>query len=60
MNNPSKNSNLMPHNKKISKDNKGYGLKHIAKMALSSCNIDLAVELPKCEDLNEWLVVNTI
>ena len=50
----------MPHNKKISKDSKGYVLKHIAKIALSSCNIDLAVELPKCEDLNEWLVVNTI
>ena len=55
-----KNNNLMPHNKKISKDNRGYGLKQIAKMTLGSGNIDLAVELPKGEDLNEWLAVNTI
>ena len=55
-----KNANLMPHNKKISKDSRGYGLKQIAKMTLGSGNIDLAVELPKGEDLNEWLAVNTI
>ena len=50
----------MPHNKKISKDNRGYGLKQIGKMTLGSGNIDLAVELPKDEDLNEWLAINTI
>jgi MOB kinase activator 1 len=60
MENQSKKSNLMPHNKKISKDSRGYGLKQIAKMTLGSGNIDLAVELPKGEDLNEWLAVNTI
>ena len=59
-NNQQKNTNLMPHNKKISKDSRGYGLKQIAKMTLGSGNIDLAVELPKGEDLNEWLAVNTI
>ena len=58
--NNQKNTNLMPHNKKISKDSRGYGLKQIAKMTLGSGNIDLAVELPKGEDLNEWLAVNTI
>jgi hypothetical protein len=31
-NNQQKNTNLMPHNKKISKDSRGYGLKQIAKM----------------------------
>ena len=56
----SKNSNLIPHNKKISKDSRGNGLKQIAKMILDSGNIDLVVELPKGEDLNEWLAVNTI
>ena len=29
-------------------------------MTLGSGNIDLEVELPKGEDLNEWLAVNTI
>ena len=29
-------------------------------MTLGSGNIDLAVELPKDEDLNEWLAINTI
>ena len=60
MENQTQNKNLMPHNKKISKDSRGYGLKQIAKMTLGSGNIDLAVELPKGEDLNEWLAVNTI
>ena len=58
--NNTKKQNLMVHNKKISKDSRGYGLKQIAKMTLGSGNIDLAVELPKGEDLNEWLAVNTI
>ena len=38
----------------------GYGLKQIAKMTLGSGNMQLAVELPDGEDLNEWLAVNTI
>jgi MOB kinase activator 1 len=54
-----KKSNLIPHNKKISKDSRGNGLKQIAKMTLGRGNIDLVVELPKGEDLNEWLAVNT-
>ena len=56
----SKNANLIPHNKKISKDNRGNGLKLIAKMTFGNGNIDLAVELPKEENLNEWFAVNTI
>ena len=48
------------HNKKITKNSRGYGLKQIAKMTLGSGNIEIAVELPKGEDLNEWLAVNTI
>ena len=48
------------HSKKITKNSRGYGLKQIAQMTLGSGNIDLAVELPKGEDLNEWLAVNTI
>ena len=57
----SRKNKIMPtHNKKITKDSRGYGLKQIAKMTLGSGNIDLAVELPKGEDLNEWLAVNTI
>ena len=31
MENQSKNSNLIPHNKKMSKDSGGYGLKQIQK-----------------------------
>ncbi len=38
----------------------GYGLKQIAKMTLGSGNLEIAVELPEGEDLNEWLAVNTI
>ena len=49
-----------PHKKKINNNSRGYGLKQIAQMTLGSGNIDLAVELPKGEDLNEWLAVNTI
>lgn len=40
--------------------NLGYGLKQIAKMTLGSGNLEIAVELPEGEDLNEWLAVNTI
>ena len=60
MDNNRKNKIMPTHNKKITKDSRGYGLKQIAKMTLGSGNIDLAVELPKGEDLNEWLAVNTI
>ena len=42
-----------PHKKKIQSGNRGYGLKQIAQMTLGSGNIDLAVELPKGEDLYE-------
>ena len=48
------------HNKKITKNSRGYGLKQIAKMTLGGGNIEIAVELPNGEDLNEWLAVNTI
>ena len=46
--------------KKIEKGTKGYGLKQIARMTLGSGNLEIAVELPEGEDLNEWLAVNTI
>ncbi len=35
-------------------------LKQIAQMTLGSGNMNLAVELPSGEDLNEWLAVNAI
>ena len=46
--------------KTIEKGARGYGLKQIAQMTLGSGNMNLAVELPTGEDLNEWLAVNTI
>lgn len=46
--------------KKIKEGTKGYGLKQIARMTLGSGNLEIAVELPEGEDLNEWLAVNTI
>lgn len=46
--------------KNIEKNNKGYGLQQIARMTLGSGNLEIAVELPEGEDLNEWLAVNTI
>lgn len=46
--------------KKIEKGTKGYGLKQLAKMTLGTGNLEMAVELPDGEDLNEWLAVNTI
>ena len=46
--------------KKISKGTRGYGLKQIARMTLGSGDMQVAVELPAGEDLNEWLAVNTI
>ena len=39
---------------------KGIGLKQIVEMTMKIGNIQLAVELPAGEDLNEWLAVNTI
>ena len=58
--NPSDNKGGVTHTKKITKNSRGYGLKQIAKMTLGSGNIEIAVELPSGEDLNEWLAVNTI
>ena len=46
--------------KKIAKGTQGYRLKQIARMTLGSGDMQLAVELPAGEDLNEWLAVNTI
>ena len=46
--------------KKIQKGTRGYGLKQIAQMTIGTGNLQLAVELPAGEDLNEWLAVNTI
>ena len=39
--------------KKIKEGTRGYGLKQIARMTLGSGNMQLAVELPAGEDLNE-------
>ena len=50
----------MTQKKTITPNSRGYGLKQIAKMTLGSGNIEIAVELPSGEDLNEWLAVNTI
>ena len=58
--NPSDNKGGEKNKKKITKNSRGYGLKQIAKMTLGSGNIEIAVELPSGEDLNEWLAVNTI
>eukprot|EP00347_Sterkiella_histriomuscorum_P007611 403348249 len=46
--------------KKIQKGSRGYGLRQIARMTIGTGNLQLAVELPAGEDLNEWLAVNTI
>lgn len=46
--------------KKIKEGSKGFALKQIARMTLGSGNLEIAVELPEGEDLNEWLAVNTI
>ncbi len=50
----------MKKTQKVALSNTGYGLKQIAKMTLGSGNLEIAVELPEGEDLNEWLAVNTI
>jgi MOB kinase activator 1 len=57
---PSDKSRSFKPKKKIEKGQRGYGLRQIAKMTLGSGNLELAVELPQGEDLNEWLAVNTI
>ncbi len=54
-----KNKSFKPQ-RKIQKGGRGYGLKQIAKMTIGTGNMQLAVELPAGEDLNEWLAVNTI
>ena len=46
--------------KVIEKGSRGYELRKIAQMTLGSGDMNLAVELPRGEDLNEWLAVNTI
>ena len=45
---------------KPDKNSKYMHLKQIAQMTLGSGNMNLAVELPQGEDLNEWLAVNAI
>lgn len=47
-------------NIKPDKTSKYIHLKQIAQMTLGSGNMNLAVELPQGEDLNEWLAVNAI
>lgn len=44
----------------IEKHSRLEKVRTIAKMTLGSGNLDLAVELPPGEDLNEWLAVHTI
>lgn len=46
--------------KQQDKSSKYFHLKQIAQMTLGSGNMNLAVELPQGEDLNEWLAVNAI
>lgn len=53
---------MKPASKNIKQDktSKYYHLKQIAQMTLGSGNMNLAVELPNGEDMNEWLAVNAI
>ena len=44
----------------IEKSSRVYGLKEIASDTLRIGDLGVAVELPKGENLNEWLAVNTI
>ena len=44
----------------IDKTNKHFGVKQIAQDTLRIGDMNVAVELPEGEDLNEWLAVNTI
>ncbi len=44
----------------IEKNSKVYGLKQIASDTLRIGDMNMAVELPKGENLNEWFAVNTI
>lgn len=44
----------------IDKSSKHYGIKQIANDTLRIGDMNMAVELPEGEDLNEWLAVNTI
>lgn len=53
-------SGLKPKKKVVKEGTRGYGLVQIARMTLGSGNLEIAVELPVGEDLNEWLAVNTI
>lgn len=44
----------------IDKSSKHYGIKQIANDTLRIGDMNIAVELPEGEELNEWLTVNTI
>ena len=46
--------------KTITQGTRGYNLIQIAQMTLGTGNLQMAVELPSGEDLNEWLAVNAI
>ncbi len=46
--------------KKIAKDSRHKRLQELAHETLKTGNVQLAIELPPGEDLNEWLAVNTI
>lgn len=54
-----KNKTFKPK-KQYSKGTKRYELHKHAKATLGSGNLQMAVELPESEDLNEWLAVNTV
>lgn len=46
--------------KKIKEGTKGFEFHQIARMTLGNGNLEMAVEIPEGEDLNEWLAFNTI
>eukprot|EP00742_Colponemidia_sp_Colp-10_P002196 GILJ01002346.1.p1 GENE.GILJ01002346.1~~GILJ01002346.1.p1 ORF type:complete len:244 (+),score=35.04 GILJ01002346.1:77-733(+) len=54
-----KNKTFRPK-KKIEKGSKMHSLHRHAKMTLGSGNLIQAVALPRGEDVNEWLAVNTV
>lgn len=46
--------------KKIETGSRGYKLRNFRTMTLGLGDISVAAKLPKGEDLNEWLAINTI
>ena len=54
-----KSKSLRPK-KRIKKNKRGYGLKKIIQMTLGLGNMQVSVELPIGEDMNEWIAVNVI